>query len=350
MHHSSFIRITALSIVINSASNFSESSSPFPIDTLQMLRQILPYFHTETNAKARNEYFVLVKSLNAHMRRGLTPHLKEKASHASYAKKNPIINIDNGEDSIVHVHRSQDLSKNTTFSEWFDEFLVNELHPSVSYQRHITALKAMLSVGLTRIFKNGAVDVLSPNRTDSESHSLTHEYFLGFRFIRLFLDLTMDPFDDVRSAAALLLRNLLSNVDFANRFFGDNISMNLKDHEDKISIKIALPILHDFKNIFISTIDRAKTMMSCTGRADHADGFGRLYHLNYDLCNVINTSVRTDDRISILDNLMSSLSEDITNLQSNFSLAVVSSPLHGNLIALRYFALNSSAGLASTEL
>lgn len=346
MHHSPFIRIAALSIVINSASNPILSSSPFSIDILPVLQQALPHFHTETNAKVRNGYLVVVKSLLAHVRRGLVPQFREQVSHAGRANVNTIVNLDEGQNGTVHVCRSQVLlEKNASFLKWFDDFLINELHPSASYQRHITALKAMFTIDLTSRFKNGAINVSGCNRADSEFDNTARDYFLGFQLIRLLLDLMMDPFEDVRSAAASLLRSLLSNIDSTNKLFNHKISMKLEANEDKSAIKISTPFRHMSKNIFVSTVDRAKIMISSTGRADHADGFGRLYQLKFCFDDVADTT----DRISVLNHLLSSLSEDIRILQNNFGFAVGRSPLHGNLIALRYFALKSTAGLASAN-
>lgn len=350
MHHSSFVRIAALSIVIKSASSSTVSTSSFSTETLQLLEQILPHFHTENNAKARNEYLVLIKSLYAHVRRGLVPHHREILAHAVHADEKTIANPDEGQDSTAQVRRSQAfLEKSATFLEWFDKFLINELHPTASYQRHITALRAMSCNGLTARFNKGAINISSCNRTDSKSHNTAHDFLLGFQPIRLLFDLIMDPFDDVRSAAASLLRDLLSNVDSKNIFLHPNISIKLQNNKDRSHIDNSSPVRHDFKNIFVSTLNRAENMMSCTGRADHADGFGRFCHLKFDFYHVINTSVGTQGRISVLDDLLSYLSENITNLRNDFSFAVGSSPLHGNLIALRYPGLNSSAALAITN-
>lgn len=350
MHHSSFIRIAALGIVIDSASFSTVSSSPVPIETLQLLQQVLPHFHTETNAKVRNEYLVLVKSLFSHVRRGLVLGFREKLSHEVYANENIIINLDKSQVSTIHGQESQVLlEKNVTFLKWFDEFLIDELHPSASYQRHITALKAMSSIDSALRFKNGAINILSINKTGSESHNTARDCSLSFQLIRLLLDLIMDPFDDVRSAAASLLRNLLSNVNSTNSFFNLNISVQAKENKDENAFSASSPISHNIGDIFVSTVDRAKNLMSRTGRADHADGFGRLCCLNFEFYDIINTSVDIDDRISVMKNLWSSISEDIQNLQNNFSFAVGNSPLHGNLIALRYVALEFAAALIITD-
>lgn len=346
MHSSPSIRIAALNIAINPATSPAVSSSPFPIDTLEVLQQVLPHFQTETDAKVRNEYLVVLKTLFAHVRRGLVPLFRENISHEIHANENTIVNLETEKDITGHVRRNQLLlEKHVAFLKWFDEFLINELQPCASYQRHTTALKAILFIGLTSRFKNGAVKGFSNIRTDSEPHITAREYSLGFQLIRLLLDLIMDPFDDVRSAAASLLRNILSNIDSTNRF-NHNIFMKL---EYNSASDFSTPVRHTFKNIFVSTIDRAKAIMSCTGRADHADGFGRLCQLNFDCYKVINTPMVTSDRIPVMDDLLSSLLEDIRSLQDNFSFAAGNSSLHGNLIALRYFASNPSASFASTN-
>lgn len=350
MHHFSFIRIAALSIVINSASYSSVSSGPFPTDTFQLLMQVLPRFHSETNAKVRNEYLVLLKTLFAQVRHGLVPNIRENVSHAAHAAEITIVNLDKGQNSTAHVRRSELLQeKNVAFIKWFDDFLINELHPSASYQRHITALKAMSFVGPTSRFKNDATSFFSRNRTDSKSHNTARKCFVGFQLIRLLFDLIIDPFDDVRSAAASLLRDLLSNVDSSNMLINPNALLQFKNDDDESAIKTAPPILHDFNKILVSTMDRAKVRMSFTGRADHADAFGRLCHLKFDFYDFIKTSTEIGDRISVLDNLLSSLSDDVIKLQNNFNFAVGSSSLHGNLVALRYFALNTSAAFAITN-
>lgn len=350
MHHDSFIRIAALGIVINSVSTSNVSSSLFPIETLELLQQVLPHFHTETNPKVRNEYLVLIKSLFARVRRGLVLNFKENLWHEFDANENVIVNLDKDQVSTVYERKSQVLlKKNATFLKWFDEFLINELHPSASYQRHITALKAMSFIESASRFKNSAINTLSRNKPANDSRNTARDCFLGFQLIRLLLDLIMDPFDDVSSAAASQLRNLLSNVDFTNFSFNSDSWMQAKNDYDGSAIDDSSPVRHNFENIFVSTIDRAKIMVSRTGRADHADGFGRLCCLQFDFYNLISTSVGIDGRISVLNNLLSSLSEDITNLQNNFNFAVGNSPLHGNLIALRYLPSKSSAGLVITN-
>lgn len=236
--------------------------------------------------------------------------------------------------------------KHAAFLNWFDEFLINELQPCASYQRHITALKAMLFTGLPIRCKSGAFRLFGHTRNDSEAHGTAREYSLGFWVIRLLLDLIMDSFDDVRSAAASILNFIFSNVDPTSGFFDHDIIMKLEDNSVS---DFPMPICHPFKDMFALAIDRAQAMMSCTGRADHADGFGRLCQLKFDFYQLINNSIATSDKYSVLDSLLSSLSASIVSARDNLSFAVGYSLLHGNLIALRYFIFKSSAGLTNTN-
>ena len=106
-----------------------------------------------------------------------------------------------------------------------------------------------------------------------------------------------------------------------------------------------MPIHRTFQDMFALAIDRAEAMMSCTGRADHADGFGRLCLLKFDFYELINNSTAKGDKYSVLNSLLSSLSASIVNARDNLSLAIANSSLHGNLIAVRYLIFEPSASL-----
>jgi hypothetical protein len=243
-------------------------------------------------------------------------------------------NGQNGKDDICT--KKVLLEKHVMFLNWFDEFLVNELQPCASYQRHITALKALSSTGLASRFNNFSVTVFSQGRTETVAHIKAHEYSLGLRLIRLLLDLIVDPFDDVRSTAASVLQCTLSNLQSANNLLGEDIVVKFRGHG---TLDFYMPVRQTFQRKFTCAIDRAKTMMSFTGRADYAEGFGRLCQLNFDFYRITNDITSTSDRFSFLDSLLSSLTETIRRAREDLSSAVGFSPLHGILIALRYFCL-----------
>lgn len=301
------------------------SSKPLSIHVIEALQENLPHFHTETNPKIRNEYLVIIKALFIRARRGVTFLLEGNISADIFTNTKIVVNSEVESITEASECEHQLLEKHISFLNWFDDFLINELQPAASYQRHITALKAILSIGLASRFKNGSLELLRCSNTDSEAHIIACDYFLGFRLIRFLLDLIMDSFNDVRSMAALILYNIMSNLDSSNNLFKFDL---MKDQDaPNTPIQRSQPHKYDFS----CAIDRAKTFMSSTGRADHADGFGRLYRLSFDFDGLLITS----DRLSILDILLSSLSENIRYSRDNLSLAIGHSPLHGNLIALR---------------
>jgi hypothetical protein len=308
------------------------SSNPFSIHTIEALQRSLPHFHAETNPKIRNEYLVIIKSLFVRVRRGLASLVEGYISDDAYA--NTKIIIEAGNTTADHECGNQLLKNHVSFLSWFDSFLIDELQPCASYQRHITALKAILSLGLASRFKNDSVELLRCSITDGDAHIVAGEYILGFRLIRFLLDLIMDSFDDVRSMAALILNNIMSNLDSPNNLFKPDLMFKSKDHDaPAFPMQFSQPHRYGFSY----AIDRAKTLVSSTGRANHADGFGRLYRLVFDFDRLL----ITNDRLSVLDNLLSSLVENIRNSRGNLSLAVGYSPLHGNLIALRYLPCKS---------
>lgn len=337
------IRIAALNLVANP----SVSSGSFSINILEALQEVLPHFHTETNPKIRSEYLVIMKSSFVQIRRGFHYLFEANLMTKLFANESTKDNLQTRQSDTDNICRNQaHREKHAAFLNWFDEFLINELQPCASYQRHITALKAMYFTGLPIRCKSGAFILFGDNRNDSEAHGTAREYSLGFWVIRLLLDLVMDPFDDVRSAAASILNIIFSNVDPTSSFFDHDIIMKVKNNSGS---NFPIPIRRTLKDMFALAINRAKATISCTGRADHADGFGRLCQLNFDFYELINNSKATSDKYSVLNNLLSSLSASIVNARDNLSLAIANSSLHGNLIAVRYFISKSSASFTSTN-
>ncbi len=124
--------------------------------------------------------------------------------------------------------------------------------------------------------------------------------------IRLLIDLTMNSFDDVRSLAASLLK-----------------CVELRP------------------NLLLRTIDRGEKVMCRTGRADHADGYGRLMDVALSTCPKdscqapFSSPVLIRSQVSV-GSLLSTLEADITTATIDLRCAVASAPIHGRLIALRY--------------
>ena len=132
------------------------------------------------------------------------------------------------------------------------------------------------------------------------------------------LNLVMDPFDDVRAFAAALLTDL---------------------PVDEPSDKAVLPqTAHDHSQSLGDppldlTLRRANEMMRAAGRADYADGFGRLKMLEFSYTSRWREGSRKGAAI-VWESLLS-LELDIAQAERNLSAAVSSVPTHARTIALR---------------
>src|SRR3569833_3319614 len=82
------------------------------------------------------------------------------------------------------------LGRQTRFLKWYVDFLRAELRSTASYQRHVTGLKAVVTVLKDFAAANDAVDLS------------TGSLIFGDEFwIRSILDFIVNAFDDVRGAA-----------------------------------------------------------------------------------------------------------------------------------------------------
>ena len=309
---------------------YSRSSiEPLSKEILDALRQTLPHFHAEVNAKARNEF------LNQ-MKRFCT-RLRDSVSSLKRAKS---VQIQNGNKNRSHessIQRFGDKSVTITslmgqqilFLNWYADFLTSELRPTSSYQRHITALK-MLHF-LLRLYGDEGVMRLPGMSTNGTSTEVLQPKIPTSKFLQFVLDLMMDPFDDVRHGAAAILELMLPPVLLAPSF-GNGESSLITGHiiDDEVNPKL-------YSNGLVNTLCRAEALMRDTGRADHADGVGRLYGLLYKTCqNLAKPNLWYNSRLSILEHILEHLEHDIRVARNNMRKAVGEYPLHGYLIALRY--------------
>lgn len=229
------------------------------------------------------------------------------------------------------------LKKLRSFSNWYIGFLVEELQPTASYQRHITALKILETMIPVAIDGSGPGRLFDPAIiVDDESNSNKQQFF-GSRFVRLLLDLVMDPFDDVRLVASSILKTIFWNMypwdtDFRVGFASPSMNPSI----------YSLHVLprRTYNSCILYTMRQAEGMMHLTGRADHADGVGRLYSLLYDSCRNLEIPMTwSASGWSIIDHILSALENDIKIALKDIRLAIKTAPLHGRLIALRYFIL-----------
>ena len=309
LHVSPSLRIAALKLFVHSTS----PTKSLTRDVLLALQRALPLYHGETDSRARNEFVSVVKRLFTRFQ-GIIPRLVRVQDENPMHSKTLL--------EAATSKSSRLLEDHVEFLRWYTSFLQGELQPVASYQRHISALKIMhhLKVsGLLKYMQHGrAKDAATVGKEEAQSS------FYDRSLSRLLLDLIVDPFDDVRNDAAALFhaftRPML--IGFNSTPSGKRLEAYQRHGDGEQQICLAL--------------QRAEALMRQTGRADYADGVGRLYDVLYGSHGLVMTPADChEERTAILEKLVNNLEIDIKLAQSDLQQAIVSAPLHGHLIALR---------------
>ncbi|MCJ1400930.1 hypothetical protein MMC11_004141 [Xylographa trunciseda] len=319
VHGSAAVRISALKSLTYSSS----STIPLPSYLLVTLQQVLPCFHAEPDSAARNEFCSIVKKLFLRIQ-GVLHRLTKALSVSADIIRQPEALM-----AGSFTKDSESLQDHELFMSWYMELLLKELQPMASYPRHISALKVLqllYASGLYNALSSGPLNLLPSPKTSQ----LIKLYPTSL--IHLLLDLVMDAFDDVRSMAASLLHEHYSMV-LAKQAASTTARPDASSRTDS----------DPFWNH--STLDlvlqRSEGLSRRSGRADYADGVGRLYHLKYLLCGhdekLYNGHYK---RHLLLEKLISDLEIDIQIAHDNIQTAIMSAPLHGHLIAFRHIVSN----------
>jgi hypothetical protein len=118
----------------------------------------------------------------------------------------------------------------------------------------------------------------------------------------------MDPFEDVRSLASVLL-----------------------------VMQSCIPELGGGSR-YTKFIDRAEVMTLKSGRGDHADGVSRANAIVYETVEISGNVIVSMgvSKMGIIESLISSIEARVHLAQDNMTVAVQQFPLHGALASLRY--------------
>lgn len=305
-HASGNVRTAALSLSIYS----SLLHAPLSGHTLDRLRQSLPHFHQETNAKTRNEFIALAKRLGNRLRAAKVSLLRQRQRlELPISQEIPGPDPDTMESTV-----DNNLSKHLSFEQWYINFLVQELQPTASYQSHITTLSILHHL----LEGDASLQGTSLNRISHKSDFLGGHVSFDTLSRPLF-DLVLDPFDDVRQWAS-------SNLALV-------FALGCKGEDD---CKEDCSNPHVLTRIrFEQTLSRAKERMRNSSRADHADGVGRLYELYSRLICRMGDSNEPKPN-DILQALLSDIESEVRLACSNLNSAVSAATFHGHLIAIRY--------------
>ena len=323
LHVSASVRLLALSLLVSSA----VTSRPFTQSVLETLRVCLPFFHVEVSAKSRNEYIALMKKLCVRLERAIMSLLR--AGHTSLSSGFEASST--GQPDTVTTNtatwkpREQFLRSHIEFRKRYVIFLIHELRPTASYQSHITALKILHS-----LFEGESDRRAALSRGSYEHLNALDEAFPQNLCHRALYDLLIYPFDDVLQWAAWVL-GLCIQSDHAALGFPLLGTLREKPGVDqKGEITADGPVI--YTELYI-----AEKKAEQTGRADHADGVGRLYELLYSASRVsVELTERHHSSLAIVDRLMFKTEKEVAIATDNLLHAVGNASLHGHLIALRY--------------
>ncbi|KAL8696437.1 MAG: hypothetical protein Q9201_007660 [Fulgogasparrea decipioides] len=332
-HANSKVSTAAFSIVIQSSS----SKQPLAETTLGSLRFVLPFYHAEADPKVRQDNLSMIRkllhrlagSLNAMHGKGLTPIPTNQRS-AESDDSSPIVPT---QSRLKPATYQQHLA----FYSWYAVFLTRELSPTASYQRHIMSLKVLESLMSERLgFKTPWDDTRYFGRAWGASQD-----FFSAEFLTSLVDLVMDPFDDIRELATWILQsvpdpvwlNLVSkvvpDVSDMHAIFSEDNTITTDDSVSAVGSSL------------LRALRRATIKMRDTGRADHADGFGRLFDLafgfrTYSYWVPHRETLWIGNSQLTLDCLLANLEQCVERARTDIYTAVRKASLHGYLVAARH--------------
>jgi hypothetical protein len=303
VHPSYNVRTLALSLIVSSSS----TTRPYSPTALALLKRYLGMYFADSEARFRNELLGNLRDMYKRIAGGISVLRRSLGrARAAGAKRSPAAAdatkpafhhtniIAHSESELAHA-----LELHEDFLRWYIRYLGSELTPTASYQRRITALKA-----LHRIVQLGS----APRKAQapSEEDSMVFE-LLDASLATMLLDCLVDPFDDVRDTAATLIRLLYSDERYRR----------------------ILPHGRTRHGILSTFVTRVNELASQTGRADHANGVARGYELLHRF------SEDLDARSELLSDLLRSLRDRIASAEKSLGSAVLDAPTHGLFAALR---------------
>ncbi|KAK4561839.1 hypothetical protein LTR86_004519 [Recurvomyces mirabilis] len=274
--NSSAARLTGLSLLTTSPA----VTRPLLSNAINVIKHNLSHFLADTDADVRSELFSIFQRLIDRIR-AVTAVLARQA--------------DETQSGILQYHKD--------FLAWLLTTLHWELRPTASYQTHISALRCLMILAKSGL--DESVPVTSWSRSAMGDTKWTFRMSVLDKSLRsLLLDLTLDPFDDVRQCAAILL-GLSSTSDTGN----------IAETQE--------------------ALEKAEAVMLLTGRADQADGVAHLRTLLYK---------QSSQKDAVLLQLVDRLVQMLDIAKADLSQAVDRYPVHGLLTSVRYILDNTPPG------
>jgi len=350
-HGEAEVRTRTFGLLVSSLS----ITLPFPIEVLNCLRRNLKFLFGENDAEYRGQVMSLVRKLILRLRGSAStlsksaPNTTEEPNEAS-------------DDSPARKLRHQH-----DFVSFLIGFLEEELGVTVSYQRHIMALRTvelLVSSGLDSSLPIEAHIKQIHDQIEWPFHMSLHHPSL----VQALTNLVLDPYEDVRAASYGLLKIILMTAcDISSRPFAisqqfgtgearccDNNfddffvygTIRKLNRKKAISTSVASETSRATPQKPIQRIDHmqsivrvAESLASRTNRADHADGVARLYNICFAM-EPDELAPATPANVSMpspVNDVLTSIEVAINDVQGELNMPIPLISLHARLLSLRYY-------------
>ncbi|KAL4992354.1 putative death-receptor fusion protein-domain-containing protein [Aspergillus falconensis] len=296
-HHDFNIKMAALSLLITAPS----TTKPLSSAAIRVIIKSLPSLHAESDPCTRGEILSMVRGLIVRLKGGILANIENPVEpRTTLSKKQPIVYIRDDEETRSCLQS-------------YLSFLMADLRTTASYHRHIMAVKTLYLViesGLDERY----IGAGSNKPEQRQVRWKFHMEIFGPKLLRLLVDLLMDPYDEVRTAALNILKLFPRSVllDTAGRNNGE-------------------PEL-------LTALTKAEILASNTSRADHADTVALLYHLIFVIADTKNPRDAKwwNTKQGVVELILEKLEGKLSSSEGLFNSSLRDAPLHGYLSALRY--------------
>ena len=307
----------------------SAPGRPFTVKALSLLQANIGYLHADTDAKFRNEVLSSTRHL-AERLRAATATLKREYQSLEFKQQHHSTPTESGKqnsdplliESSASLNNTSNLSQQITaalqshlgFLSWYLDFLAGELVPTASYQRHITALRAiqlLIRCGTSfPVQENSTKEALS---TSQISSTLSPLAIFTPSIVRLLLDCLADPFEDVRNTSTDILLTSAPAICF------DEV---ITETPGEMAAIGTLSLLKLSKK-------RLQYTAEISGRADLADGVSHCHELLYQF------SDSDEERANVVLEMVVDLEAKTAKAQKNLSVACEAHPIHGQFASIK---------------
>ena len=298
--------------------------------------------YADTDAKFRNEILSNTRHMIERLR-GAVAYMTRELENAKFLLEgNKSSGLASPKSKLQLVDEISVLLKaHQKFLQWYLKFLSGEMIPTASYQRHITSLKAITSILRSGILESEPSLPLPKAMANATNWPFKIIFFTPGN-MRLILDLLMNPFEDVRISAGVVLKLASRDAFEAGRTTDTMMASDRSDSQhghpsEEVTNELSLRSDQSLTStataspqLLLDFINRAQAIAKRTGRADYGDGVARSFEILYCL------RTSTDARLTLIEDLVEQLELKVEIAETDLTRAVLEAPIHGNFAALKY--------------